>query len=275
MNKNIQNNKSAEEKTERFDNISVDERTDIVVGRNAVRELLRTGREIDKVLVSNGHKEGSINELIHKARESKIPVVETDKRKLEKICLDAGCSDNSHQGIIAFVSGIKYAEIDDIFVNAEKRGEKPFIIIADKVADPHNLGAIIRSAEACGVHGIIIPKRQAVGVSAVVMKSSAGAAEHIPICRVTNLADTADLLKKMGVWLIACESGGNNYTGIDYDMSCALVLGSEGSGISKLLLSKCDFIASIPMKGYVNSLNVSCAGAVIMYEALRQREMKK
>ena len=274
MNGNINRNRSNERKTEFADNLFTDERSDVVVGRNAVRELLRNGREIDKILVSDGQKEGSINELIYKARESKIPVVETDKRKLEKICLEAGCSNNSHQGIIAFVSGIKYAQIDDIFERAEKRCEKPFIIIADKVADPHNLGAVIRSAEACGAHGIIIPKRQAAGVSAIVMKSSAGAAEHLPICRVTNLADTAESLKKMGIWLIACEAGGNNYTEIDYDMPCALVLGSEGSGISKLLLSKCDFIASIPMKGFVNSLNVSCAGAVIMYEVLRQRDLK-
>jgi len=249
-------------------------RFDVIPGRNAVRELLRSGREIDKILVSSGSREGSINELIFKAREKKIPIIETDRRKLEKICLDAGCSDNSHQGIIAFVSEIGYSEIEDIFALAESRSEKPFIIIADKIADPHNLGALIRSAEACGAHGIIIPKRQAAGMTAVVMRSSAGAAEHLPICRVTNLAETAETLKKNGVWLVACEGGGTDYTEIDLDMPCALVLGSEGNGVSKLLLDKCDFVATIPMRGFVNSLNVSCAGAIMMYEVLRQRRIK-
>jgi len=258
--------------TETVRNVSdYGEGSDVIIGRNAVRELLKSGRTVDKIIILHGKREGSINELIYKAREKKIPIVETDKHKLETICIGEGLSENSHQGIIAFASCVEYVTADDILENAEKKGEKPFILIVDRVNDPHNLGALIRSAEAAGVHGVIIPKRQSAGISGAVMKASAGAAEHVPICKVPNLADTVEALKKKGVWTVACEFGGTDYTKIDFTVPCAVVLGSEGRGVSELLLSRCDFRASIPMKGKVNSLNVSCAGAVVMYEVVRQR----
>ncbi|MEA4833106.1 MAG: 23S rRNA (guanosine(2251)-2'-O)-methyltransferase RlmB [Oscillospiraceae bacterium] len=250
-----------------------EETSDIVVGRNALRELLKSGRQIDKLLIQSGTREGSVIELIAKAKDRKIPVTEVSKSKLDEICVRAGCAANSHQGVAAYTAVIEYASLDDLFAEAETRGEKPFFIMADRISDPHNLGALIRCCEGAGAHGIIIPKRGATGVGAAVMKSSAGAAEYLKICRVTNLAETAETLKKRGVWLFACESGGKKYCEADYDLPLCLILGSEGEGVSRLLRDKSDFVISIPMRGAVNSLNVSCAGAVFMYEALRNRQI--
>ena len=238
----------------------------LVSGRNAVKELLASGRDVDKIYIQRGEREGSIKMLIAKARERKIPVVETEKAKL-----DAMCQGSFHQGIVAMAAEQNYSTLEEIISYAESLGEAPFIVICDGVEDPHNLGAIIRSAECSGAHGVIIPKRRAVGLTQVVAKSSAGALEHMRVARVTNLASLIDELRELGFWLYAADMGGNDYSATDYSGSVALVLGSEGFGISRLVKEKCDFTVSIPLYGKVNSMNVSCAAAVILTEIARQR----
>ena len=238
----------------------------VVSGRNAVKELLASGRDIDKIYVQKGEREGSIRMLVGRANERKIPVIETEKAKL-----DAMCGGAYHQGIVAMAAEQNYATLQDIIEYADSLGEKPFVVICDGVEDPHNLGAIIRSAECSGVHGVIIPKRRAVGLTPVVAKSSAGALEHMRVARVTNLAATIDELKKLGFWVYAADMGGEKYSETDYSGSVAVVLGSEGFGISRLVKEKCDFTVSIPLYGRVNSMNVSCAAAVIFTEIARQR----
>lgn len=238
----------------------------LVTGRNAVRELLATGRDIDKVLVAKGDREGSISLLVSLAIERKIPVVEVDRKKLDTLTAGA-----RHQGIVAYAAEHKYAEIDDLFALAEERGEPLLIAVADGVEDPHNLGAIIRSAECAGFHGIIIPKRRAVGLTAVVSKTSAGAMEHLPIVRVTNISTTLEELKKRGVWVYGADMDGEIYEKVDLRGPAAIVLGSEGFGMSRLVKEHCDFVLSVPMYGQVNSLNVSAAAAVLFCEAARQR----
>jgi len=238
----------------------------VVSGRNAVKELLASGRDIDKIYVQRGEREGSVRMLIGKASERKIPVVEVEKSKL-----DAMCQGVHHQGIIALAAEQNYSTVEEIIEYAASRGEKPFVVICDGVEDPHNLGAIIRSAECSGVHGVIIPKRRAVGLTPVVAKSSAGALEHMRVARVTNLASVIDELKELGFWVYAADMGGEKYSETDYSGAVALVLGSEGFGISRLVKEKCDFTVSIPLYGKVNSMNVSCAAAVILTEIARQR----
>ena len=238
----------------------------VVSGRNAVRELLSGDRDIDKIYVQRGEREGSIKMLISRASERKIPIIEADKSKL-----DAMCGGSYHQGIVALAAEQNYSTVEEIIEYAESRNEAPFVIICDGVEDPHNLGAIIRSAECCGAHGVIIPKRRAVGLTPVVAKSSAGALLHMRVARVTNLASTIDDLKKLGFWLYAADMGGNEYSETDYSGSVALVMGSEGFGISRLVKEKCDFVVSIPLYGKVNSMNVSCAAAVLMAEIARQK----
>lgn len=238
----------------------------VVSGRNAVKELLASGRDIDKIYVQRGEREGSVRMLIGKASERKIPVVEVEKSKL-----DAMCQGVHHQGIIALAAEQNYSTVEEIIEYAASRGEKPFVVICDGVEDPHNLGAIIRSAECSGVHGVIIPKRRAVGLTPVVAKSSAGALEHMRVARVTNLASVIDELKELGFWIYAADMGGEKYSETDYSGAVALVLGSEGFGISRLVKEKCDFTVSIPLYGKVNSMNVSCAAAVILTEIARQR----
>lgn len=239
-----------------------------IVGRNAVRELLKSGRDIDKIFVAKGDREGSISVIVAEAIKRKIPVIETDRNKLDSI--SGGIH---HQGIAAMAAEHDYASVSDILENAEKKGQKPFIIIADGIEDPYNLGAIIRSAEAAGVHGIIIPKRHSVGLTAAVAKASAGAIEYVPVAKTANLAQTIEELKKHGIWIYAVETGGMSYTKCDYTSATAFILGSEGEGVSRLLKERSDFIVSIPMSGNVNSLNVSNAAAVVMYETVRQRNM--
>lgn len=239
-----------------------------VIGRNAVRELLRSGRDVDKIFIKRGQREGSINEIAAAAKKRGIPVVEVEVQKLDAI--SAG---TNHQGIVAFAAECEYGTLDDIFENARSRGEKPLIVIADGVTDPHNLGAVIRCVECSGAHGLIIPKRRSSGVTPAVTKSSAGAVEHVTIVRVTNLADTVEELKQRGVWVYAAEAGGEPFYDCRFDSPTAIIFGSEGEGVHKLLRDKCDFTVSIPMYGRVNSLNVSCAAAVILTEAVRQ--MKK
>ncbi len=239
----------------------------IVAGRNAVRELLGTDRDIEKIYVQSAEREGSIKLLVALAKEKKIPVIELDRQKLDNIAGGA-----VHQGIVAIASERNYYSVDDILGYVEEKGEKPFLVMLDGVEDPHNLGAIIRSAECLGVHGIIIPKRRAVGLTQTVAKASAGAVEHMRVARVTNLAVTIDELKERGLWFYAADMGGDEYYKSDMRGASCIVLGSEGFGISRLVREKCDFTVSIPLLGNVNSMNVSCAAAVILAEAARQRK---
>ena len=238
----------------------------VIVGRNAVRELLSSGRDIEKLYITSGEREGSINQLLGIAAERGIPITECDRTRLDSISGGA-----RHQGIIAIAAEHNYATIDEIFDYARERGESPFIVILDGVEDPHNLGAIIRSAECAGAHGIIIPKRRAVGLTATVAKASAGALMHMRIAKVTNLAMTIDELKERGLWLYAADMDGTAYTKTDLKGAVGIVLGSEGFGISRLVKEKCDFVVSIPLYGSVNSLNVSCAAAIILTEVARQK----
>lgn len=237
----------------------------VVAGRNAVLELLVSGRSIEKLYLQKDG-EGSLKKIVALAKEKRIPVSYADKQKLTAL---AGGS--FHQGAVAMAQQKEYATLDRLFEIAEERGEKPFFVIADGVEDPHNLGALIRCCEGAGAHGIIIPKNKAVGLTPTVIKSSAGAAEHLAVCRVTNLASTIDQLRERGVWVYACEADGTPYDKQDFSGAIAVVLGSEGFGISRLVKEKSDFIISLPMRGKVNSLNVSCAGAVILYEAAKYR----
>ncbi len=240
-----------------------------IVGRNAVRELLSGGRDVNKLFIQAGEREGSITMLVALAREKRIPINEVEKSRL-----DAMSGGVSHQGIIAIAAEHNYSSVDDMIALAKSRGESPFVIICDGVEDPHNLGAIIRTADCCGAHGVIIPKRRAVGLTPVVSKSSAGAIEHVPVAQVTNLSMTLDELKERGFWVYAADMGGEEYHKLDLTGSLALVVGSEGFGISRLVKEKCDFVVSIPLWGQVNSMNVSCATAVISAEIARQRHGK-
>ena len=238
---------------------------ELVVGRNAVLELLRSGAAIEKIYLQKG-AEGSAAKIFSEAKEKKIPLAYVDREKLN--ALSGGVA---HQGAAALASLKPYVSLDDLFRIAEEKGEKPFFVIADGVEDPHNLGAILRCCDGAGVHGVILPKSGAVGVTAAVMKASAGAAASVPVCRVANLADAVERLKKRGVWIYACEAGGQPYDRVDYSGAAAFILGSEGAGVSRLLKERSDFIVSLPMRGSVNSLNVSCAAAVILYEAVKAR----
>lgn len=237
----------------------------IIVGRNPVTEALRSGREIDKLMVSS--EEGSMKKILALAKERRIPVM-----KVEKSAIDRIAEGKAHQGVAAYVSAYAYAELDDIFRIAEERGEDPFVIILDNLEDPHNLGAIMRTAECAGAHGIIIPKRRACGLTDVVAKASAGAIEYMPCVKVTNIAQAIEELKERGVWVAACDMGGQEYYKADLKGKLAVVIGSEGSGISRLVKEKCDFVVSMPMVGRITSLNASNAAAVIIYEVRKQRD---
>ena len=237
-----------------------------VIGRNAVRELLRSGRAVDKLLVQSGPREGALVPLVGEALERGIPVVETERRKLDALAGGA-----PHQGIIALAAEKEYCSIEDILQVALERGEKPLVVVADGISDPYNLGAVIRCAEGCGAHGLIIPKRHAAGLTPVVSKASAGAIEHLAIAKVPNIAAAVDKLKEAGVWVYAAEAGGSDLRETDMDRAVAVVLGSEGAGVSELVRKKCDYLISIPMYGNVNSFNVSCAAAVILCEAAHQQ----
>ena len=237
-----------------------------VIGRNAVRELLKSGRTVDKLLVQSGEREGALVPLVGEAIARGIPVVETERAKLDKLSGHV-----PHQGIIAMAAEKEYCSVEDILAIAAERGEKPLIVIADGIADPHNLGAVIRCAEGCGAHGLIIPKRHAVGLTHVVSKASAGAIEHLAIAKVTNIAATVELLQKAGVWVFAAEAGGADFRSVDMNVPAAIVVGSEGAGVSDLVRRRSDFVVSIPMYGKVNSFNVSTAAAVLLCEAAYQQ----
>ena len=237
-----------------------------IFGRNAVRELLASGRDIDKIYVSSGEREGSILRLIGQARERRIPILECDRRKLD--LLSEG---GTHQGIVAVAAEQDYATVDDMLALAKSRGESPLLVLADGIEDPRNLGALLRVAECAGAHGVIVPKRRAVGLTALVAKTSAGAISHLPVARVTNLAVAIEDLKERGFWIYAADMDGKAYYDTDLSGAVALVLGSEGEGVSRLVKEKCDFVVSIPLYGRVNSMNVTSAAAVILSEAARQR----
>lgn len=239
-----------------------------IEGRNPVLEALKSGREIDKILVQSGEKNGSLKKIIAVAREKKIVVTETERRRL-----DAMSVTHSHQGVIAFAAAREYSTVEDILKSAADKGEQPFIVIADDLTDPHNLGSVIRTANAAGAHGVIIPKRNSVGLSPVVEKTSAGALEFTPVARVSNLASTIEFLKKKNIWVVGADMDGSEtiYTH-DFSGAVAIVVGSEGKGVSRLVREKCDFIVSIPMNGQINSLNASVAAALMMYEVVRTRD---
>lgn len=236
-----------------------------VIGRNAVGELLKSGRDIDKLLVQRGERTGSIVVLVAQAIERGIPVIETEKAKLDSLSGYA-----PHQGVIAFAAEKEYCSVEDILDIAKERGEDPLIVICDGITDPYNLGAIIRCAECCGAHGLIISKRRAVGLTPLVTKASAGAIEHLAVAKVSNIASTVESLKEKGVWTFAAEAGGESVFATNLKGPCAIVLGSEGNGVSQIVQKTCDAIVSIPMYGQVNSFNVSTAAAILLAEAARQ-----
>lgn len=236
-----------------------------VIGRNAVRELLRTGRPVDKLLVQKGERTGSIVVLVAQAIERGIPIVETEKAKLDTM---AGFA--PHQGVIALAAQKEYCTVEDILKLAKDRGEAPLIVLCDGVTDPYNLGAIIRCAECCGAHGLIIPKRRATGLTPLVSKASAGAIEHLAIAKVANIASAVERLKKEGIWVYAAEAGGTSLYETDFSGPCAIVMGSEGAGVSQLVRKTCDAVVSIPIYGRVNSFNVSTAAAILLAEAARK-----
>ena len=240
-----------------------DVNAEIIAGRNPVSEAIRSGRPIDRLLVARGEKSGAIVGILAKAREKKIPVKEVDRVKLDH--LSPG---TPHQGILAFAAVREYSTVDEIFECAESRGEPPFILVLDEIEDPHNLGAIIRTAECTGVHGVIIPKRRSAGLSFAAGKASAGAVEYMRVARVTNIAVLLDELKARGVWVYGADMNGEDYRKIDFSGARALVIGNEGKGISRLVRDKCDVIVSLPMKGKINSLNASVAAGVLMYAAI-------
>lgn len=245
-------------------------REDLILGRNAVIEALKSDRTIECLYVSKGDLEGSIKVALGLAKDKGIVVKEADRRKL-----DVMCEGLNHQGIVAKVTPFKYCEVNDILEFAERKNEKPFIVILDEIEDPHNLGSIIRTAELCGVHGIIIPKRRNVGVTSTVYKCSAGAIEHMKIAKVTNINAIIDTLKEKGVWIYGADIEGKDYSyNTDFSGACALIIGSEGKGISSLTLKKCDLLVKIPMIGKINSLNASVAGGIMMYEVLKGRLTK-
>ncbi|MCC8161342.1 MAG: 23S rRNA (guanosine(2251)-2'-O)-methyltransferase RlmB [Oscillospiraceae bacterium] len=241
---------------------------DKIIGRNPILEAIRSGRGIEKILVKKGKYEGSIVPIIKKAKDAGIVIQEVDKAKL-----DAAAEGGNHQGVVAYVSAHEYSSVNDILDRAREKGEPPFVIICDKITDPHNLGAILRTANCVGAHGVIIPKRNSAGLTGVVAKTSAGAVEYTPVAKVTNIASAIDSLKKEGLWIAAADMDGEEMYKIDLKGALGLVIGSEGEGISRLVKEKCDFIASIPMSGEINSLNASVAAGVLMYEALRQRRI--
>ena len=238
----------------------------LVIGRNAVIELLKGDREVENVMIAKGEKEGSINRIIALCKEKKIVIKTVDKKKLDAVSAGA-----NHQGVIANVPAHEYSTVEDILAFAKEKGEQPFIIICDEIEDSHNLGAIIRTAEACGVHGIIIPKRRNVGLNFIVAKTSCGALEYMRVARVNNIADTIETLKKKNIWVYAADMDGQRWDKTDFSGGAALVVGNEGSGVGRLVKEKCDVTVSLPMLGKVNSLNASVAAGIIMYEIARQR----
>ena len=239
----------------------------VIEGRNAVIEALRAGTAIDKIYLQKGETDKTLGHIASKARAAGAVVVEADRRKL-----DAMSRTHAHQGVIALSAVREYATVEDILQTAEARGEAPLLVVCDELSDPHNLGAVIRTAECAGAHGVIIPKRRSAGLTAVVAKTSAGAVAHVPVARVPNLPALLDDLKKRGIWVYGTAADGPTAL-YDADLKgpAAIVIGSEGSGMGRLVAERCDFLVSIPMRGKLNSLNASAAAAILLYEAVRQR----
>ena len=249
-----------------MENTNKDSQSNIICGRNPVLEAVRSGREIDRLLVAHGVTGGSVTAIIAKCNQRGILIKEVSPQKLDYYCGGA-----NHQGVAVMFASQEYSTPEDILETAKGRNEQPFIIICDEIEDPHNLGAIIRTAEACGVHGIIIPKRRSASLNATVAKSASGALEYMKVARVTNIANTIDYLKEQGVWVFGADMDGEDYSLVDFNIPCAIVIGNEGKGIGTLTAKKCDRIVSLPMCGKINSLNASVAAGVLMYEALRKR----
>ena len=275
--KNKKNNKYLKEiKTKQKTNNYVAEKRekpefdDQVEGRNAVLELLESGKDINKIFVEKGEKHGSIHKIIAIAKERRIIIVEKEKRQMQEMA-----QNQNYQGVIAIVPPFEYCEIEDILEEAEKRNEDPFVLILDGIEDPHNLGSIIRTAETAGVHGIIIPKRRAAAVNSTVAKTSAGAVEYMKIARVTNISDAIDKLKRAGLWICGTDiSTEKYYYNQDLTGPIGIVIGNEGNGMSEKVRKNCDFLVKIPMKGKVTSLNASVSTGIVVYEAVKQRLSK-
>ena len=248
------------------ENSFLDSSNNIICGRNSVLEAVRSGREIDRLLIAHGVSGGSVAAIIAKCSQRGILIKEVSPQKLDYYCGGA-----THQGVAVMFASQVYSTVEEILSWAEEKNEKPFIIICDELEDPHNLGAIIRTAEACSVHGIIIPKRRSASLNATVAKSASGALEYMKVARVTNIPNTIDELKEKGVWVFGADMNGNDYTTLDYNIPCAIVIGNEGKGIGKLVAKKCDAIISLPMFGKINSLNASVAAGVLMYQVVKNR----
>ena len=239
---------------------------DMVAGRNAVMEALKGSRSVNKLMIANGSTEGSIKEIIAVAKEKGVNIQYWDRSKLDSIARGI-----RHQGVLAQVAPVQYAELEDILQVAKDRNEPPFIVLLDELEDPHNLGAILRTADAAGVHGVLIPKHRSCPLSATVAKTSAGAVEHVPVARVGNLVQTIKKLKQEGLWVAAADMAGKDYYDTDLTGPLLLIIGSEGQGVGRLVKEQCDFVVRIPMVGKINSLNASVAGSILMYEAMKQR----
>ena len=235
-------------------------------GRNAVLEAFRSCKTIDKLFILDGCQDGPIKSIVREAKKTDAIINYVDKERLDRL---AGTG--HHQGVVAIGAAYEYAEVDDILASAKEKGEDPFIFILDEIEDPHNLGAIIRTANLAGAHGVIIPKRRAVGLTATVAKTSAGAINYTPVAKVTNISQTIEELKKQGLWFVCADMGGETMYNLNLKGPIGLVIGNEGNGVSRLVKDKCDFIASIPMKGDIDSLNASVAAGVLAYEIVRQR----
>lgn len=243
---------------------------DVLVGRNAVVEALKSGRGINKILLAQGDRAHDIEELLVLAKERGILTQTVERSKIESVA--AG---HRHQGVLAYVAPVPYVEVEDILARAEKKDEPPFLLLLDELEDPHNLGALLRTADAAGVHGILIPKRRSVPLNATVAKTSAGAVEYVPVARIGNVAQTLKKLKERGLWVVGADMDGTPYDKADLTGPMVLVVGSEGKGMSRLTRETCDIIVSLPMVGRINSLNASVAGSILLYESLKQRLSKQ
>ena len=241
-----------------------------IEGRNAVMEAFRSGKPIDKVYILDGCQDGPVRTIVREAKKHDTIINFVGKERLSQISVTG-----KHQGVIAYAAAYEYSEVEDMLKLAEERGEDPFLILLDNIEDPHNLGAIIRTANLAGAHGVIIPKRRAVGLTSTVAKTSAGALNYTPVAKVTNLGHTIDALKEQGVWFVCADMGGETMYNLNLTGPIGVVIGNEGEGVSRLIREKCDFVASIPMKGDIDSLNASVAAGVLGYEIVRQRMQKK
>ncbi|MBE0600762.1 MAG: 23S rRNA (guanosine(2251)-2'-O)-methyltransferase RlmB [Firmicutes bacterium] len=236
----------------------------LLSGRNPIREALKSGRDIEKLLVAKGELSGSAKEIVAMAREQRVPIQEVDRVRLDAIT-------PNHQGMLAFASAYKYHSVGEMLALAKSKNEHPFLVMLDGVTDPHNLGAVIRTAECAGAHGVIVQERRAVGLTPSAVKASAGAIEHIMVSRVVNLATTLEMLKKQGVWAYAADMSGEDYLSVDYSGGAVIVIGAEGEGVSRLVLEKCDKVVALPMRGQIGSLNASVAAGILVYAVLRSR----